>query len=429
MTEDFLHYVWKHRLFNSTHLVTTNGASLRILSSGVHNHNGGPDFLQARVRIGEQTWVGNVEIHIAASDWKKHGHHTDPMYATVVLHVVYADDMPIHLKQPGDLPVFVMAPYLYDSQWQRYQQWMQHGKGIPCRNQLQRVQSIVWTSFRDALLIERLEQKSQLTLRQLQRTRGDWNEVFYRLLARYFGGKVNGEAMEQLAERIPFQLVLRLRSDPFQLMALFYGQSGLLREEHTDGYAVELWKEYQFVAAKHQLAPPLQLQWQFFGLRPWSYPTVRLGQLVDLLVNNDSLLQGVLELADLSDLRKTLVCRAPEYWNRHTMFDRPRSKCAESSLGPAPGDDFIDGLIINAIAVNLFAYGRHLNDSFCMQRAMLLLELIEVENNRIIRMWKELGIGAKHAGDAQAMIQLYNRYCSEKRCLSCRIGVDILKTT
>lgn len=399
------------------------------MSAGVHNHNGGPDFLQARVRIGDQTWVGNVEIHIAASDWKKHGHDTDPFYTTVVLHAVFTDDMPIHLKQPGDLPVFVMAPYLHESQWQRYQQWMQHGKGIPCRQQLARVQSIVWTSFRDALLIERLEQKSQWALRQLNQTRGDWNEVFYRLLARYFGGKVNGECMEQLAERIPYQLVLRLRSDPFQLMALFYGESGLLSGEMTDNYPVELWKEYEFLKKKYQLPESPRMHWQFFGLRPPSYPTIRLGQLVDLLSRSDGLLQEVLELADLSDLRKTLYCVAPDYWNTHTLFDRQRTKVIEASEGLVPGEDFVDGLIINVIAVNLFAYGRHIDDSFCMQRALLLLELLEVEDNRIIRMWKSLGIGAKHAGDAQAMIQLYNCYCKEKRCLDCRIGMDILKVT
>jgi hypothetical protein len=429
MTEDFLHYVWKHRLFNSNQLFTSTGLPLNILSAGVHNHNGGPDFLQARVRIGEHTWVGNVEIHINASDWKKHGHHSDPFYSTVVLHVVFADDMSIHLNQPGDLPVFVMSPYLHDTQWQRYQQWMQYGKEIPCKQQLPLVEPIVWTGFRDALIVERLEQKSQWALRQLKQTRGDWNEVFYRLLARYFGGKVNGEAMEQLAERIPYQLVLRLRSDPFQLMALFYGESGLLNSTHTDAYAAALWKEYTFLKTKYQLPDSIQMNWQFFGLRPPGYPTIRLGQLVDLLSRSDGLLQEVLELADLSDLRSTVFCVAPDYWNTHTLFDRQRSKPIESKSGISPGNDFIDGLIINVIAVNLFAYGRHIDDAFCMQRALLLLELLEVEDNKIIRMWKSLGIGAKHAGDAQAMIQLYNRYCNEKRCLECRIGVDILKSS
>ena len=184
-----------------------------------------------------------------------------------------------------------------------------------------------------------------------------------------------------------------------------------------------------FLKKKYQLPESPRMHWQFFGLRPPSYPTIRLGQFVDLLSRSDGLLQEVLELADLTDLRKTVYCVAPNYWNTHTLFDRQRTKVIEASEGLVPGEDFVDGLIINVIAVNLFAYGRHIDDSFCMQRALLLLELLEVEDNRIIRMWKSLGIGAKHAGDAQAMIQLYNCYCKEKRCLECRIGMDILKTT
>jgi Protein of unknown function (DUF2851) len=267
MNEDFLHYVWKHRLFNSIHLKTVTGAPLVILSAGVHNFNGGPDFLQARVRIGEELWVGNVEIHIRSSDWRRHGHQTDKYYHTVVLHVVFEDDEPVHLHQAGDLPVFVMQPYMHLGQWSSYQQWMQHGRGIPCHPRVAEVDTTLWLSFRDALLVERLEQKSQLVLRQLKLCRGDWNEVYYRLVMRHFGGKVNAETMELIAERIPFQLILKVRSDPFQLMALFYGTAGMLHADFVDEFAKELYTEYLFLKTKYQWPEPIIGNFSVFGRR------------------------------------------------------------------------------------------------------------------------------------------------------------------
>jgi hypothetical protein len=427
MTEDFLHYIWKHRLFHSQQLKTTQNVPIHVISSGVHNMNGGPDFLQARVRLGDQLWVGNVEIHIKASHWHQHGHDTDHHYKNVVLHVVYENDAPVHLHQPGDLPVLVLAPYIHEEQWNRYQQWMRHGKGIPCSAQVNEIDDLLWHSFRDALLVERLEQKSQLVLRQLKKCNGDWNEVFYRLLARQFGGKVNADMMELLAERIPYSMVLRLRSDPFQVLALFYGEAGLLDETHQDEYPKELWKEYNFLRHKHRLPPPSRYAWQFFGLRPSGFPSIRIGQFADLLCKGDGLLQQILELSEVQDLKKMYSCQAPVYWNAHTMFDRPRKKCLPDSEGIRIGTDFVHGILINVVTVMLFGYGRHVDDGFCLQRAILLQEQLEVEDNKIIRMWAQLGVKAQHAADAQAMIQLHNQYCEQKRCLECRIGVKILK--
>jgi hypothetical protein len=97
-TEDFLHYVWKFRLFDRLDLQTEDGEVLEIFSTGVHNTDSGPDFHNARIKIGETLWAGNVEVHLSASDWQKHGHTTDDAYNNVILHVVYNNDLPLKLN-------------------------------------------------------------------------------------------------------------------------------------------------------------------------------------------------------------------------------------------------------------------------------------------------------------------------------------------
>ena len=92
MTEEFLHYIWKFKNFSFKDIKSTSGENIRILKSGEHNTNAGPDFLNAQVNIGKVRWAGSVEIHTKTSLWNNHGHDTDNAYDNVILHVVYEDD-------------------------------------------------------------------------------------------------------------------------------------------------------------------------------------------------------------------------------------------------------------------------------------------------------------------------------------------------
>ena len=82
-----MHYVWKHKLFPLRELETSDGQTVEVIDPGLHNHNAGPDFFNAKVRIGRTLWVGNVEIHDKSSDWYLHGHDKDQRYDNVILHV------------------------------------------------------------------------------------------------------------------------------------------------------------------------------------------------------------------------------------------------------------------------------------------------------------------------------------------------------
>ena len=71
MSEEFLHYIWKFRLFDQLVLQTTAGEPVEIVKVGEHNFDSGPDFFNAKIKVGKTLWAGNVEVHINSSDWKK----------------------------------------------------------------------------------------------------------------------------------------------------------------------------------------------------------------------------------------------------------------------------------------------------------------------------------------------------------------------
>ena len=440
MTEDFLHYIWKFKLFNTVQLKTTTGEDLQILHPGIHNTNGGPDFHQAKIKIGGQIWVGNVEIHIKAGDWHRHTHTDDIHYKNVILHVVYENDKDLFLHQPGDLPVLEMADYIIASQWQSYQRWMVSKTWIPCQNELGKVDQLTWTAWKDSLLPERLEEKSKRILSTFDKTNSNWSETLYRIMARNFGFKVNADAMEMLAESLPQSILGKHKSDPFQIEALLFGQSGLLHAARHTGYGLELKIEYEFLAKKYNLVPMSVAAWNFFRMRPSNFPTIRIAQFAALICGSEHLFSKLLEESDIQEIKQLFRVTAHTYWQNHFRFEvidpqlkieapeveNSKDRNASKSSGRL-GESSVENIIINTVAPILFAYGKIMGNDPMVDKGLYMLETCRPEDNVIIRKWSELGVTSAHAGDAQSLIQLYNAYCQSKRCLQCRVGLKLLR--
>ncbi len=86
--EKFLYEMWKKQDF-SKNLSTSEGHSIEVVDPGSPNNElGGPDFLNARIKIGNITYQGDVEIDTTYSDWKAHGHFINKKYNKVILHVI-----------------------------------------------------------------------------------------------------------------------------------------------------------------------------------------------------------------------------------------------------------------------------------------------------------------------------------------------------
>lgn len=421
VSEKFLHHVWKFGWFSSTDLRTHTGQKIEILHTGIHNHNAGPDFMNARIRIDETLWWGNVEIHIRASDWHRHHHEGDENYKNVILHVVLYNDASIFLNTPGDLQVLDLSQCLNWNLWDAHQKWLQSYHWIPCESVIDHADSTYWIMAKDRLLIERLHDRIDGIFESLERNRGDWSQVSFIELCKGFGFKSNSLAMEMLAHSIPYKVMSRHSSDLLQMEALLFGQAGLLKSVRPDEYESRLQQEYALLRAKYNLTPLSAHVWNFGKLRPSNNPLLRLAQLAHVLSRAQHLASSLLHL-EQPYLTRLLSGEAHPYWATHKQFGVHRKKPLQTAMGK----NSTSCILINTVARLRFAHGKYHNNISMMTDALTLLQSMPPEENSIHANWQKLGIGAEHAGDSQALLQLYSVYCTQERCIECPIGIKLL---
>lgn len=420
MPEEFLQYIWENRLY-IPNLKTDDGKKLEILNPGKRNSDSGPDFFNARIKIDDTIWAGNIEIHKKASDWQKHKHQTDKAYDNVILHVVETNDNQVTRNNGEAIPTLILD---YPEQLQiNYQALLDAESWIACQNQFHKVDPIVLQLGFNRLMIERLENKTEEILSRLQQNNNDWNETFYQMLARIFGFKVNAVPFELLAKSVPVQILAKHKNNLFQLEALLFGNSGLLNNQLLgDDYYIKLREEYSFLYKKYKLQAIESHLWKFMRLRPVNFPTVRISQLAALIHQSNALFSKIIELEKLTELKQLLKVKASEYWDTHYNFNKISKKTAPKEFGETSANI----LIINVVIPFLFVYGEKQNKYHLKNRALNFLEQIPAENNSIINKWHELGIQAHSAFESQALLQLKNCYCETKKCLNCQIGVKLV---
>lgn len=422
MTEEFLHYVWKHALFDRAKLRTTEGKPVEIINIGLHNHDAGPDFFNAKLKIDDTTWAGNVEVHINSSDWNAHKHQHDKAYQNVILHVVWENNADITLPGGYAVQTLELKKLVPLSLLTAYNELKNSQKRIPCEDNLHKVNDLVWHSWFDRLVVERLERKTNNVKLKLNASVNDWEEVFYQTLLANLGNPINTEPFERLGRSLPYKTIARHRPNVFEIEALLLGQAGLLEEKRTDEYAQKLQKEYQYLKHKYSLTPISKAEWKFMRIRPPHFPTFRLAQLAAILTKHGRLFRLITETDKVTDIIKLLSVPPSEYWLTHYTF----GKTSRKSTG-IMGKPMIEMLIINAIVPLLFLYGKSTDNEQMEEKAFELLHSLKVENNSIIKKWTSLKIIAADAYETQALLQLKKQYCDQRKCVNCAIGHDLLK--
>jgi hypothetical protein len=421
MTEEFLHYIWQYRLYTPD-LVLQNGEQIQVLHPGMHNTDSGPDFFNAKVRIGETIWAGNIEIHIQSSDWKRHNHQQDMSYDNVILHVVWRGDSPVYRNDGTPIPTLELDGLYNENSWKNYLRFMASQKWIPCDTMIASVDPFLRNAWFDRVLVERLERKALQVEHILSLTNNDWAHTFYRLLARNMGFKLNNQAFEMLAQSLPYQFLSKHADDLFQIEAMVFGQAGLLGISFTDDYPQKLKKEYEFLKGKFDLNPIDSHLWRFMRLHPGNFPTLRLAQFASIIHNSGLIISELFNLNDVSMYQELFSAKASEYWITHYTFDNPSAPRIKT-LGPSS----VDLLIINLVAPILLAYGRRLSDMEITEKPIELLMQLKGEDNSIIHKWAELGMDVSNAANTQALLEMKTNYCDAKKCLDCRIGNELLK--
>ena len=417
-----LHYVWKYKLYTATPLITTEGRPVQVIDPGMQNTDAGPDFFNAKIKIDGTLWVGSVEIHDKSSDWLLHHHDTDKAYDCVILHITgFNDFQPVRTNGNPIPQMLLTVPenILRSIDWLLYRE-----AALPCLDHITGIAPLHIACWMEALLSERLERKTHDIFLLLDAYQTDWNEVFYITLTRNFGFGVNNDAFERLAKSLPLRCIQKQRSSHSQIEAMLFGQAGMLEEENDDHYYRLLQREYDFLRHKFGLSPMEDFVFKNLRTRPVNFPYLKVAQLAALWVQYDTLFSAILEARSTGEIKKYFRIPPSGYWETHYHF-RYASPRKEKTIG----ENALNILLINTVVPMLFAYGLHNKRPEYCERATRLLESIPPEKNTIVTTFYNAGITVRHAGDSQALIQLKREYCEKKKCLYCRIGFRMLKTT
>jgi hypothetical protein len=424
MTEAFIHYIWKYKNFHLGNLTTTAGEPMEIIHTGEHNSDAGPDFFNARIRIGNTIWAGNIEIHVRASDWSRHEHQHDSVYDNIILHVVHEADQWIRDKSGKAFPTVELNGRITPEVYKKYLNFGTSKDWIPCGIQAGKASRIVVEAWLERLCVERLERKAESILETLQQNQNNWEETFYQYLARNFGFRVNAVPFNLLARSVPLHLASRYKDNLMLLEALFFGQAGLLEDFFFESYPQRLQSEYQFLAHKHSITGIDGHLWKFLRMRPMNFPTIRIAQFVNLIHKSEHLFSSVLEANELPQLKSLFASGVSAYWHTHYQFG------SFSAPGlKMKGAETIENIIINTVVPFLFVYGKQKGIEEMEERALRLLEETKPENNSVASKWTKIGLRADNGARSQALLELKNRYCSERKCLECGIGRDLLKNS
>ena len=436
MKESFLYYLWENRLITGT-LTTASGLPLEIINTGFRNTDSGPDFLEAKIKIGGQLWAGHVEIHVRTSDWNRHGHQYDKAYQNVVLHVVHDNDANVN-----SIPVLELKSHYDTSLYNRYEKFMATRHWIACERHLENVPEFTKNVWLERMAIERLQDKSNNVSKILISNKFDWEDTLYRLLLRYFGMKVNNEAFETLAFLLPFKTLLKHADNLAQVEAMLLGCAGFLEIESNEDYPQLLKREYNVMRSKFNLIAMPMERWKFMRMRPVNFPTIRLAQLAQMIHRNGCLFSKVKEAESMAEIKALFDVKASEYWDTHYRFgvglsyhgsrnNDVRLPQCDSPTNPKPkhlGEGIANVLVINAVIPLLFCYGQfHKDQSYC-EKALRFLEDLTAEDNTVIRHFAAIGMTAQNAMQSQALLHLYSIYCKRKRCLECSIGNVLIRT-
>lgn len=413
--EEILHYVWKFRLFQND-LKTKDGQLIEVIDVGIPNANAGPDFFNAKIKIGDKVWAGNIEIHKSSGDWVRHNHHTDKSYNSVILHIVEKADCDV-MNERGQ-PV-LQCEIKYPEHIKENADFLIHSNtDIPCCNHIRDISSFHLNIWMNTLLIERLDRKTKHIQELLNRFDNSWEDVFYVLLSRNLGFGLNADSFERLALSLPLKYIQKQGDNLIQIEALLFGQSGMLDNmKVNDDYFSLLQKEYDFLRNKYELDPLESYVFKSMRTRPTAFPQIRIAQLAALLHSTQGLFSKVISCEDIGRIRLMFHVNASEYWQTHYTFGS-----ASERKSKYLGDASLDIILINTVVPILFIYGKSIDSEMHCDRALRFLEMLKPEQNVITKRFAKLGLPLNNAADSQAMIQLKREYCELKKCLYCRIG-------
>ncbi len=410
-----IQYIWKHGLYSGKLLSTTSGQFLEILHPGEQNFHAGPDFFNARIRLGPLVWAGNVEVHLFASHWNMHGHHLDPAYDNVILHVIHFFDREIKNSKGRTIPSLIIDPFTLSAS--RIEGLSKNANWLHCHNFIGEISEKSLKRWFRHLYKERLEQKVRHINNIIDKYRDNKEKALLMAMASGFGLPINSLPFEMMVSGIPVSLLGEIKESLPDVEALLFGQSGFLQTPLNEGpYTLSLFKGYTHLkkaVSSNPLPPHL---WKFLRIRPASFPTLRLSQFACLIHKHFPLYENFIESKSILEIGQKLQLESSSYWNTHYTFGKPSPYSVKRMGKPS-----ILNLSINVLIPFMRAIYKRDPEKYAWSKQSEIPHKLTAESNHIIKKWSIFGIEPCNAAESQALIQLYNAYCKRKRCPDCQI--------
>ena len=396
MNEKYLHQIWKQKRLPFHKIKLESGAEFKLIHQGFYNTESGPDFFCGQIRIDHLNWFGNIEIHVKSSDWYLHNHQYDKAYQNVILHVVYENDRQVFINERV-LPTIELKKHIDTDHF--FHSMGREKDDISCSNMIKTIDSIYIESMKNRVLIDRLNRKSQLI--SIDSLVGI-DQILFSFLVCSFGNKVNVTPFFELSNRVDVNLLKRLDHQDVKVVIL--GICGYYQQEKSENKEIERWT---FLQRKYNLTSMEFFQWKTKGVRPLGFPYQRIIQLIGFIRNYDF----------KSDFMGKSSNEIIKFIYTLFSFSEGIKKYKDKS--------FVDLIIINGFIPFIWWFSIRNNEAHLKEVVFEILSLLNPEKNNVVKKWKDIEVVSKKAFDSQALLEIYNEFCINKKCLSCSIGNKI----
>ena len=431
-SEKLIARLWQCQLVNS--LVTDNGERFQAIYPGRVSHNRGCDFKDAVFTLNGQMISGDVEIHVKSSQWYNHGHHRDPRYNNIALHVVcwHDNQSPTTLQNGKTVPTICLSPFLGHSSDELNQHLdLSENSSFSCPEAKRYSNSGSLNKLLTVTGEERFMAKATLFRQALGKEGAE--QVLFRGIVRALGYAQNADPCEELANSLPFNSLEKAAPETdLTRQALILGTAGLLPSqrhrpvEDRDADKLErIWQSMSMPEIMNEAA------WCFFRGRPDNFPTRRLIALSYLLAryHQTGLLRGILHLVRKAPqktehrwLETGLGIAGQGYWRNH--FDFGIIKKRSSAL---LGQEKASEIVINAILPFACAWGEISSDLKLKRKAVEIYRRYpRPGDNELTRHMKQqllLKPNARlSACQQQGLIHVFKTYCRLRNCTVCPVA-------
>ena len=481
--EKFLYEIWKDQHFENE-LVTKDGDKISILDTGQQNTElGGPDFRNVRIKIGNITYNGDVEIDTCYSDWKNHGHNLNKRYNSVILHASLNNDSGhsfVYTQEGRKVLSLPIGDFLDKDLRTKVQDAIKTERKdrinkMPCIEVNDELDKKKKLDFIFGLGVQRFKRKREKIIERLKELKylrelnlkepvikyelnedfykrkftfddfkeADlWKQLFYEQVFEALGYSNNKREFLRLAIYAELSFIKKFSEQnnfPLFIESILFHTAGIISEsdsfedETTLDYVKKLKEYWNEIKIQYDGETLTTEDWHFYKHRPSNFPTLRIAggaELIYRMIKEDLVAKIINEFRKpesrvIKDLRTNIIVKGRGYWKNYYNFGQQIRTETKYFIGLSRADEIIVNVILPFASVYFEMF-----DKKELSKKVLNLYINyyqNCDNNLVQEISSTLVLNNAHKRSIlyQGMIELFRSYCSKAKCMECEIGKSV----